>query len=87
MNRILLIDDDRSTLKLMSKMISTLGYDCTSVQDPREGLYRLDSEKFDVLITDLVMPELDGIKVLKEVKLLQHLQQKIQGKQFLQNQL
>jgi len=75
MNRILLIDDDRSTLKLMAKMISSLGYECIPVQDPREGLYLLSREKIDVLITDLVMPEIDGIKVLKQaLKLDRHMQ-------------
>lgn len=75
MNRILLIDDDRSSLRLMAKMISSLGYECIAVQDPRKGLYHLSHEKFNVLITDLVMPEIDGIKVLKEaLKMDRHMQ-------------
>ena len=75
MNRILLIDDDRSTLKLMAKMIESLGYECVAIQEPREGLYRLSSEKFEVLITDLIMPDIDGIKVLKEaLKIDRHMQ-------------
>ena len=66
MDKILLIDDDRSALALMSRMITALGYECVAVRDPQEGLVLLKTDKFAVVITDLVMPEIDGLEVLKQ---------------------
>ena len=66
MDKILLIDDDRSALALISRMISALGYECVAVRDPREGLELLKADRFAVVITDLVMPEIDGLEVLKQ---------------------
>ena len=65
MDKILLIDDERSSLLLISKMIKSLGYDCLAVSDPRQGLELIKNEKFSVVISDLVMPEIDGLGVLK----------------------
>ncbi len=66
MAKILLIDDERSALSLLFKMVSSLGYDCVPVQEPRAALEMLKADKFSVVITDLVMPELDGLQVLNE---------------------
>ncbi|MCH2207587.1 MAG: sigma-54 dependent transcriptional regulator, partial [Lentisphaerales bacterium] len=66
MDKILLIDDDRSALALISRMITALGYECVAVRDPREGLELLKTDKFAVVISDLVMPEIDGLEVLKQ---------------------
>ena len=66
MDKILLLDDDRSALALISRMITALGYECVAVRDPREGLELLKTDKFAVVISDLVMPEIDGLEVLKQ---------------------
>ena len=66
MNKILLIDDDRSALRLMSKMVNSLGYECDAVIDPGLALDMLKKDRYSVVITDLLMPQIDGLKVLKE---------------------
>ena len=66
MDKILLIDDDRSALKLISKMVESLGYECIPERDPRAGLEKMRHEKFSVVITDLIMPDIDGLEVLKQ---------------------
>ncbi|MCM8534065.1 MAG: response regulator, partial [Lentisphaeraceae bacterium] len=65
MTKILLIDDEPSALRLLSKMVESLGYDYIAVTDPREGLELIRREKITVVLTDLMMPDIDGLEVLR----------------------
>ncbi|MCM8535308.1 MAG: sigma-54 dependent transcriptional regulator [Lentisphaeraceae bacterium] len=65
MTKILLIDDEPSALKLLSKMVESLGYEYIAVTDPREGLDLIRREKITIILTDLMMPEIDGLEVLR----------------------
>jgi DNA-binding NtrC family response regulator len=47
-------------------MVESLGYDYVAVRDPREGLELLKQDRFTVVMTDLMMPEIDGLEVLKQ---------------------
>jgi two-component system, NtrC family, response regulator HydG len=64
--KILLIDDEPNALKLITKMVTSLGYECDSVLDPNEGLLKLRSERYGIIISDLVMPGVSGIGVVTE---------------------
>ena len=65
--RILVIDDEKIILKSCNKILSEEGYDVQTVQTGAEGLQRLKDEKFDIILTDLKMPEISGMEVLKRI--------------------
>ncbi len=67
-DRILVLDDERSILDVLSQHLEAEGYDCTTTDSPRHALEILREEDFSLLITDLKMPELSGMEVVKRIK-------------------
>jgi DNA-binding NtrC family response regulator len=65
--RILVIDDENSMCSFMEIMLSKEGYDVSSTTSGSEGVSRLRSEDYDLVIADLNMPEMSGLEVLQEV--------------------
>lgn len=65
--RIAVIDDEEIMRKLVSDILKTEGYEVESFNDPKVALEKLKTEKFDFLLTDIKMPELDGIELVKKV--------------------
>jgi len=65
---ILVIDDEEIMRNLLKDLLTDLDYEVTSVETGEEGLATFKSQNYQVVITDLRMPGLDGIKVLEEVK-------------------
>lgn len=68
MYRILMIDDDCSFLKIYSKIIAGNGYYVQAKSDIPEAMELLDKESFDIVILDVVMPEMNGVYLLKKIK-------------------
>jgi DNA-binding response OmpR family regulator len=68
--RILLADDDDELRTILEKYLSRTGRVFHSCKDGREAVEALKGAFFDLVITDLIMPEIDGIQLLKEVKRL-----------------
>jgi DNA-binding NtrC family response regulator len=66
--RILVIDDEDSMCNFMEIMLAKEGYDVETTMSGNEGISRLKSENYDLVIADLMMPEMSGIELLKEVK-------------------
>ncbi len=67
--RILLVDDDLALLRVVTKMITKIGFTVQGLSLPLEAveLFRQNPEKFDLLITDLIMPEMTGIELAEEL--------------------
>jgi DNA-binding response OmpR family regulator len=66
--RILLVDDERSIQTLLSYPLRKDGYHVTSAQDGREALQRFDEARFDLVILDLMLPQLDGVQVCRQLR-------------------
>ena len=64
MKHILLIDDDEKTRQVFDRYFTAQGYQINCAVDGREGLRVLESELPDLVITDIIMPEVDGMEVL-----------------------
>ena len=64
---ILLVDDDKEFLKAMKKMFEKSGYVITLAGDGQEALERLSEETFDLIISDLRMPNLNGLELMEEI--------------------
>ena len=68
MAKILVVDDDQGIREFLEIMISREGYDVTCAENAIKALNRCKKEKFDLILTDLKMPKVDGIEFLKNVK-------------------
>jgi two-component system NtrC family sensor kinase len=65
--RILAIDDSPTYLQSLAQALISEGYDVTQVAGGKEGLERVTRVPFDCVIVDLVMPEIDGIEVCRQI--------------------
>lgn len=68
MKSILLIDDDELVLKTLSRALEKEGYAVFAFQDPREAVRQAAVEEFDMVITDIRMPHIDGYQALRYVR-------------------
>ena len=68
MYRVLVVDDDEQMRVALSATLKHLNYDAKIAKDAKEALKILKKEKFDVILSDLKMPKMDGVEFLKEVK-------------------
>lgn len=66
--RVLVVDDDAAVRDLVAAMLETGGYPVAVASNGREALSMLASDGFEVIITDLVMPEQEGIETIKMIR-------------------
>ncbi len=65
--RILIVEDDQYIRELYETLLKDSGYDVETANDGHEGLMKLSEDSFDLVLLDVMMPNLDGIGVLKEL--------------------
>lgn len=65
---ILLIDDEPIVGQRLRTGLEKMGCKVEVAQDPKEALARIREKRFDIVITDIMMPEINGIQVLETVK-------------------
>lgn len=68
--KILIVEDHTPTRMAMSRLIRQAGADVTTARDGEEGLGYLLTQRFDVLLTDLRMPKMDGFELLHHCQTL-----------------
>jgi DNA-binding NtrC family response regulator len=66
--KILVVDDETSILKLLKEALTQWGYQVTCVSTATEALEAIRTELFDAAITDIRMPEMTGLDLLREIK-------------------
>ena len=66
--KILLVDDEKETLSIVKEYLSKDGYRVTVSESGQKALELTKRDAFDVIITDLNMPEMSGLELLKAVK-------------------
>lgn len=66
--RILVVDDERGIRRTLTQMFTRMGYQATGVASGAEALEQMRRERFDLVILDLKMPEMDGTEVLKAAR-------------------
>lgn len=62
--KILIVDDDEIVRRLLRNKFQSCGYEIAEAGDGREAIHLLEATDFDVVITDVLMPEQDGIELL-----------------------
>ena len=68
MKRILVIDDDVTFRQMLRKMLERAGYETTEAADGKEGMKLFRAAPADLVITDILMPEQEGIETIQELK-------------------
>ena len=64
---VLMVDDEEPIRKLIFNLLSKQGYRCITANNGNEALNKAIQNKFDAVITDIVMPEMDGIDLTKKL--------------------
>ncbi|MEK7823747.1 MAG: sigma-54 dependent transcriptional regulator [Candidatus Eisenbacteria bacterium] len=67
-DKILVVDDEQSMTQFLSIVLRKEGYLVTAVNNGRDALEKVKAEAYDVVITDLKMPGMDGIQLLHQIK-------------------
>jgi len=68
--KILIVDDVEDIAIVLRDFITKLGYEVKIVSDGQSALEIVKNENFDLVLLDLAMPQLDGIEVLKKIKVI-----------------
>ena len=66
--RILVVDDEESSRIGLSKILTKSGYDVVTAEDGSQAVEQLKKHKCDLVITDMKMPRMDGIELLRKIK-------------------
>ncbi|HES9065222.1 TPA: response regulator transcription factor [Streptococcus pyogenes] len=72
MKKILIVDDEKPISDIIKFNLTKEGYDIVTAFDGREAVTIFEEEKLDLIILDLMLPELDGLEVAKEIRKTSH---------------
>ena len=66
--RVLIIDDEEFHAETLAESLQRVGYECVIAATGSRGAKRMDQEDWDVILTDLKMPDMDGLAILRKAK-------------------
>src|SRR5690349_8009111 len=66
--RVLVVEDERNIRDLVCLHLGHEGYSCDPVGDGKEALRRVEADHYDLVVLDLMIPELDGLSVCRAVR-------------------
>lgn len=70
-NKVLLIDDDKDVLRSLDNLLKKEGYNVVAVESGSKAIEMVKKDTFDLILTDIRMPELSGIETIKSIKMYQ----------------
>ena len=68
MSTVLVIDDDKGILQIIRQALTKFGHNVETAADGQEGIRKFDDGSFDIVITDIRMPGIDGNGVVKHIR-------------------
>lgn len=68
MKRILVIEDDDLLRGLLKTMLSREGFQVVEARHGAEGIKRYDAQRFELVLTDILMPEQEGLQTIRELR-------------------
>ncbi len=68
MIKVLMIEDDTELAEILTEYLEQFDIEITNVENPYIGMAKLELQKFDLLILDLTLPDLDGLEVCSEIR-------------------
>ncbi|MCG2706913.1 MAG: response regulator [Candidatus Omnitrophica bacterium] len=66
--KLLVVDDEKDVLETLRKRLSSEGYAVVTASDGEEALVKVKQENPDIILLDLMLPKLNGLEVLKEIR-------------------
>jgi CheY-like chemotaxis protein len=66
--RILVVDDEPDILESIKMLVETMGYEVETTEDGDKAIDMLKKEKFDLVLLDMLMPKISGIKTLEKIR-------------------
>lgn len=66
--RVLIVDDDEAHAQAVAESLARVGYECTVATSGERALSLIQSENFDVVVTDLIMGDVDGMEILSRTR-------------------
>jgi len=66
--RALLIDDNPTNLRVLRELLSRWGIEVVALEHPQRAIAELGGSHFDVIITDMMMPEMDGVELARQIR-------------------
>jgi DNA-binding response OmpR family regulator len=66
--RVLIVDDEPNALDILSRLLTREGYICRTADSGQGGLDLLAAEPFDVIVLDVMMPNMDGLQVCERLR-------------------
>lgn len=70
LKKILIVEDERAIAKPLAMKFQFANFEVKNAYDGEEALAMMKAEKFDIILLDLMMPKVDGFKVLAEMKIM-----------------
>ena len=65
--RILIVDDEPDMLENCTRIVTRLGYDCVTAENGEVALEEFERQRPDLVLTDLKMPEMDGMALMARI--------------------
>jgi len=72
MKTVLIIEDDHNILLMIKRMLESYEFDIKLASNGKEGLEMFHKYKVDLVITDIIMPEKEGLETIREMKRIRH---------------
>ncbi|MEN2994878.1 MAG: response regulator [Thermodesulfovibrio sp.] len=66
--KILVVDDDKTTRKMISLILKSKGYEVVTAENGLEALQKIGLERINLILTDMNMPYMDGIEFIRQVR-------------------
>lgn len=66
--RVLVVDDESDMRQLVGMYLDNFGYEWGEAEDGKEALKKLETDHYDFVVLDIMMPEMDGLSVCKEIR-------------------
>src|SRR3954464_10591294 len=66
--RLLVVDNDEALARAMEESLAKVGYECVVATSGPEGARKIEIDTFDIIVTDLVMNDVDGMEILARAR-------------------
>ncbi|MEW6594932.1 MAG: response regulator [Thermodesulfobacteriota bacterium] len=66
--KVLIVDDSKSVLKVLEEAFADSNFQVTTTASPVAAYEMIENEHFDIVISDIMMPEMDGLTLLRKIK-------------------
>ncbi len=66
--KLLIVDDSKSILHKLREAFADTAYQVTTIDDPLKAYQMIENEQFHIVISDIVMPKMDGLTLLRKIK-------------------